>query len=112
VRRVVGGDGVPVPSRVCEQRFAVLPRRQWRIHLEPRIVPHVFVDQREMMRRDFACDAQPACFGPANLFERRFRGRCAMCRRAPLSLGELHVAPPHKPIPPPPASRANQDELK
>jgi len=61
VRRVVGGDGIHgAVGESCEQRFAVLPRCQRRIHLEPRIVAHVFVDQREMMRRDFACDAQPA----------------------------------------------------
>ena len=66
-----------------EQRFAVFPSGQRWIHLEPRIVLHVFVDQSEMMRGDFTTDAQPARLGPANLLERGLCGEmCDMQARA------------------------------
>src|SRR5712692_5175458 len=39
------------------------------------VVLDVFVDEREMMRSDLAGDAQAALLGPANLFERSFRGK-------------------------------------
>jgi len=75
-----------VPSaKPSEQRFAIFARRQRRIHLEFRIVLHVLVDQREMMRRDFAGDAQPARFRPANLSSDALAERCATCSRAPVN---------------------------
>src|SRR5215475_14950820 len=62
MRRVVGGDGVNRPvAQAFDDRFEIGARAQRRRHFEVGIVTalvNVSVGQREMMRRDFACDGQ------------------------------------------------------
>jgi len=63
------------------------------------------------MRRDFACDAQPACFGPANLFERRFRGKMRDVQARALSSASC-TSRATQTDSAAAGIRANQDELK
>ena len=75
-----------------EQRFTVFSCGQRRIHLKFRIVLNVFVDQREMVRRDFASDGQPARLRPAHLLQRGLRGKMCDMQARPGELCELQVA--------------------
>ena len=76
MRGMIGSNRV---HRAVRQRnqdgFAVESRPQWRIHLEIGVVvAHVFVDQGEMMRGDFAGHTHLGALGAADRLQ-RLRGR-------------------------------------
>ncbi len=83
VRGVIGGDGVDgAVGEALNEGFAVFARGQRWIHLEARIVGDILVDQREVVRRDFAGDMQAIVLGEAHLVERAFGGKDARCAGA------------------------------
>ncbi len=91
--RVVGGDCVDAAvGKALHQRIAVFARSERRIHFVVGVVADVLVGEREMMRRDFAGDAQALLLCKSHVFERAEVDICAMCNRAPVSRRYLHVA--------------------
>ena len=70
MRRVVGGDGVHAAvGQAFDERGAIFARSERRIHFVMRIVADVFVNEREMMRRNFAGDRQTLFFCSSHIFE-------------------------------------------
>ena len=92
---MVGGDGIDRAVGERDQnRLAIGRRAQRRIHLEIRVVlADVLVDQREVMRRDFAGHARLGALAAAYGLQRVGRGkmRHVQARFANL-LRERHVA--------------------
>ena len=72
VRSMVGGDAIDSAVRQSgEQGFAIFTRAQRGIHFVIGIVlAHVFIEQREMVRRDLAGHAQVVALGFADGPER------------------------------------------
>ena len=57
VRGMVRGDGIDgAVGQAFEKRLAVFTRTERRIHLEARIIGDVFVDESEVVRRNFTRD--------------------------------------------------------
>ena len=93
MRGVVGGDGVHVAvGDADEQRGDVLAGSQRRIHFVIRVVADVFVAEREMVRRDFAGDAQAHLFREANIFERAGGGHVRDVQAGASERGEFDIA--------------------
>src|SRR5579872_4229057 len=71
MRGVVGGDGIDgAVGKSFEEGVAIVARSERRVHFEARVVLDVFIDESEMMRRDFTCDSEATAFGFAHVFER------------------------------------------
>src|SRR5580693_8781723 len=88
MRRVVGSDGVHVAiGDAHNQRLAVVARSKRRIHFVIRVVANIVVAEREMVRCDFAGDAQPHSFRQAYVFERAGGGHAR---------GPSRITPPAK----------------
>ncbi len=95
VRSVVGGNGVHSTVRERDQNcFAVRGRAQRRVHLEVGVVfAHVFVEQREMVRRYFAGDAGLGALAAAHRLERVGSGKMRDVQsRFPNLLRQIDVA--------------------
>src|SRR5207302_3797128 len=69
---MVSGDAIhSAISQACQQRFAVFTRTQRRVHFVVGVVlAYIFVQQREMVRRDLAGPAQVVALGFADGTER------------------------------------------
>src|SRR5271170_6533904 len=71
MRGVIGGDGVHAAvGEPGDQGVAIGARSKWWIHFVVRVVADVLVGEREVMRRDFASNAQLRFFREAHIFER------------------------------------------
>jgi len=93
VRSMIRGNSVDrAIGETRDERLAILTSGQRRIHFEARIVLHVFIHQSEMVRRDFARDAEAARLGPADLLERSFCGEMRNVKTRAGEFGELNVA--------------------
>ena len=77
---VIGGDGVDgAVGEARDQGFAIFAGGERRIHFVAGVVLHVFIDQREMMRRDFASDVAARAAWPNGLVRAKLCAeRCAM----------------------------------
>ena len=70
VRRVIGGDSVNgAIGKTGEERIAIFTRCERWIHFEICVVGDVFINQSEMVGRDFAGDGQSAFFRFAHKIE-------------------------------------------
>jgi hypothetical protein len=93
VRSVIGSNGVDRAIRQpVNQRLAIFASTQRGIHLEARIVSHVFVDEREMVGSDFAGHAQALLLGEAHLRQRSFCGQVCNMQTRTGKFRDLHVA--------------------
>jgi len=94
VRSVVRSNRVHCAVRQSlQQRLAILARAQRRIHLAMRVVAHLFIDHREMMRRHFARNRQALVFRHAHYLQRSARRKMRHMKSAPGQFRHLNVAP-------------------
>ena len=93
MRSVIRGDGIyRAIGEAREQCIAIFARGQRRIHFVARVVDHVFVNEREMMRRDFASDRVALLFCCANVSERRARGKMRDVQPRAGQRSKFHIA--------------------